>query len=56
MRNLAGYVEESQVQNNETQAGSFFGAQEANRTLHAIYTYGSGNVTIDNLGGTPRVT
>jgi exo-1,4-beta-D-glucosaminidase len=32
------------------QAGSYFGAQEANRSLHALYAYGSGDVAIDNLG------
>ncbi len=32
------------------QAGSYFGAQEANRSLHAIYNLGNGTVTLDNLG------
>jgi exo-1,4-beta-D-glucosaminidase len=31
------------------QAGSYFGAQEANRSLHAIYTLDNGTVTLDNL-------
>jgi exo-1,4-beta-D-glucosaminidase len=33
------------------QAGSYFGAQEANRTLHAFYVPGNRTVTLDNLGG-----
>jgi exo-1,4-beta-D-glucosaminidase len=33
------------------QAGSFFGAQEANLPLHAIYAYDTGGVSVDNLGG-----
>ncbi len=32
------------------QAGSYFGAQKANRTLHAIYALDNGTVTLDNLG------
>ncbi len=32
------------------QAGSYFGAQEANRSLHALYTLDNGSVTLDNLG------
>jgi exo-1,4-beta-D-glucosaminidase len=35
------------------QAGSFFGAQEANRPLHALYALDTGTVTVDNLGGAP---
>jgi exo-1,4-beta-D-glucosaminidase len=31
------------------QAGSYFGAKEANRSLHAIYTYDSGTVSVANL-------
>jgi exo-1,4-beta-D-glucosaminidase len=31
------------------QAGSYFGAQEANRSLHAIYALDNGTVTLDNL-------
>jgi exo-1,4-beta-D-glucosaminidase len=33
------------------QAGSYFGAQEANRSLHALYALDTGTVTVDNLGG-----
>jgi exo-1,4-beta-D-glucosaminidase len=33
------------------EAGSYFGAQEANRTLHAFYVPGERSVTLDNLGG-----
>jgi exo-1,4-beta-D-glucosaminidase len=36
------------------QAGSYFGAQEANRSLHAIYALDNGTVTADNLGGRPQ--
>ncbi len=32
------------------QAGSYFGAQEANRALHALYALDNGTVTLDNLG------
>ena len=32
------------------QAGSYFGTQEANRPLHALYTLDTGTVTLDNLG------
>ncbi|WP_103335903.1 glycosyl hydrolase 2 galactose-binding domain-containing protein [Amycolatopsis sp. CA-126428] len=32
------------------QAGAFFGAQKANKPLHAIYGYDNGSVTLDNLG------
>ena len=35
------------------QAGSYFGVQEANRTLHALYALDNGTVTVDNLGA-PR--
>jgi exo-1,4-beta-D-glucosaminidase len=31
------------------QAGSYFGAQEANRSLHALYALDDGTVTLDNL-------
>src|SRR5258708_34788088 len=34
------------------QAGSYFGALEANRTLHAIYALDNGTVTLDNLSNT----
>ena len=37
--------------NDYDQAGSYFGAQEANRPLHAIYAYGSGTVSVANLSG-----
>jgi exo-1,4-beta-D-glucosaminidase len=33
------------------QAGSYFGAQEGNRALHALYALDTGTVTVDNLGG-----
>jgi len=33
------------------QAGSYFGAQEANRTLHVLYALDTGTVTVDNLSG-----
>ena len=33
------------------QAGSYFGAQEANRSVHALYAYDDGSVTLDNLTG-----
>jgi exo-1,4-beta-D-glucosaminidase len=36
------------------QAGSYFGAQEANRPLHALYALDNGTVTLDNLGGSPQ--
>src|SRR6516225_4690781 len=36
------------------QAGSYFGAQEANRSLHAIYALDNGTVTLDNLGNTTQ--
>src|SRR6516165_4178699 len=36
------------------QAGSYFGAQEANRTLHALYALNNGTVTLDNLGATAQ--
>jgi exo-1,4-beta-D-glucosaminidase len=36
------------------QAGSYFGAQEANRPLHALYARDNGTVTLDNLGGTAQ--
>ncbi len=32
------------------QAGSYFGAREANRPLHVLYALDSGTVTVDNLG------
>ncbi len=33
------------------QAGSYFGAQEANQPLHVLYAYDTGSVSVDNLGG-----
>jgi exo-1,4-beta-D-glucosaminidase len=36
------------------QAGSYVGAQEANRSLHAIYALDNGTVTLDNLGNTTQ--
>jgi exo-1,4-beta-D-glucosaminidase len=31
------------------QAGSYFGAKKANETLHVLYTYDDGSVSVDNL-------
>ena len=36
------------------QPGSYFGAQQANQRLHAIYALDTGTVTLDNLGGTAQ--
>jgi exo-1,4-beta-D-glucosaminidase len=36
------------------QAGSYFGTQEANRPLHALYALDDGTVTLDNLGNTTQ--
>jgi exo-1,4-beta-D-glucosaminidase len=36
------------------QAGSYFGVQEANRSLHAMYALDNGTVTLDNLGNTTQ--
>jgi exo-1,4-beta-D-glucosaminidase len=33
------------------EAGSYFGAKKANEDLHVLYTYDTGQVTIDNLTG-----
>jgi exo-1,4-beta-D-glucosaminidase len=33
------------------QSGSYFGAQKANRTVHALYALDNGTVTVDNLSG-----
>jgi exo-1,4-beta-D-glucosaminidase len=33
------------------QAGSYYGAKEANQSLHALYALDNGAVTLDNLGG-----
>jgi exo-1,4-beta-D-glucosaminidase len=40
--------------NDGDQAGAYFGAQAANRSLHALYTLDSGTVVLDNLGGTTQ--
>ncbi|MET9000778.1 beta-mannosidase [Amycolatopsis sp. NPDC004169] len=32
------------------QPGAYFGAQKANKPLHALYGYDNGSVTLDNLG------
>ncbi|HET6316894.1 MAG TPA: beta-mannosidase, partial [Chloroflexota bacterium] len=40
-----------QLYNNDgDQAGSYFGAQQANAKLHALYALDNGTVTLDNLG------
>jgi exo-1,4-beta-D-glucosaminidase len=36
------------------QPGSYFGVQEANKTLHALYALDTGTVTLDNLGTTTQ--
>src|SRR6185437_2283890 len=36
------------------QAGSYFGGQEANRPLHALYALDTGKVTLDNLTNTTQ--
>jgi exo-1,4-beta-D-glucosaminidase len=36
------------------QAGSYFGTQEANRPLHALYALDNGTVTLDNLSNTTQ--
>jgi exo-1,4-beta-D-glucosaminidase len=36
--------------NDGDQAGSYFGAQQANAKLHALYALDNGTVTLDNLG------
>ena len=33
------------------QAGSYFGAKKANESLHALYAYDDGTVSVDNLAG-----
>jgi exo-1,4-beta-D-glucosaminidase len=40
--------------NDGDQAGSYFGAQAANKALHAIYALDTGTVVLDNLGGTSQ--
>jgi exo-1,4-beta-D-glucosaminidase len=37
--------------NDGDQAGAYFGAQTANRPLHALYALDTGGVTVDNFGG-----
>ena len=34
-----------------TRPGAYFGAKKANESLHALYAYDNGTVTLDNLGG-----
>ncbi len=36
------------------EAGSFFGAQEANVAVHALYAYDDQTVSVDNLGGSTQ--
>jgi exo-1,4-beta-D-glucosaminidase len=36
------------------QAGSYFGAQKANESLHALYGYDNNSVSVDNLSGRPQ--
>jgi exo-1,4-beta-D-glucosaminidase len=36
------------------QPGAYFGAQEANRSVHALYALDNGTVTLDNLSGTTQ--
>jgi exo-1,4-beta-D-glucosaminidase len=36
--------------NDGDQAGSYFGAQQANKSLHALYALDNGTVALDNLG------
>jgi exo-1,4-beta-D-glucosaminidase len=36
------------------QSGSYFGAEKANRTLHALYALDTGTVTVDNLSGSTQ--
>jgi exo-1,4-beta-D-glucosaminidase len=40
--------------NDGDQAGSYFGAREANRSLHALYALDNGTVTLDNLTNTTQ--
>jgi len=40
--------------NDGDQAGSYFGGQEANRPLHALYALDNGTVTLDNLSNTTQ--
>jgi hypothetical protein len=36
------------------QAGSFFGSKKANEPVHVLYAYDTGGVTVDNLTGTTQ--
>jgi exo-1,4-beta-D-glucosaminidase len=40
--------------NDGDQAGAYFGAQKANKPLHAIFALDDKTVTVDNLGGTTQ--
>jgi exo-1,4-beta-D-glucosaminidase len=40
--------------NDFDQAGSYFGAKKANESLHVLYTYDTGTVSVDNLGNRAR--
>jgi exo-1,4-beta-D-glucosaminidase len=40
--------------NDYDQAGAYFGAQQANQPLHALYQLDNGTVTVDNLSGTTQ--
>ncbi|NUP51334.1 MAG: beta-mannosidase [Catenulispora sp.] len=40
--------------NDYDQAGAYFGAQQADKPLHAIYQLDNGTVTVDNLSGTTQ--
>ncbi|MCX4748930.1 hypothetical protein OG455_26010 [Kitasatospora sp. NBC_01287] len=40
--------------NDDDQAGAYFGAQQANRPLHALFALDNDTVTLDNLGGQSR--
>ncbi len=37
--------------NDYDEPGSYFGAQEANRSIHVLYAYDTGSVSVDNLTG-----
>lgn len=38
----------------DDEAGTYFGAQEANRDVHVLYAYDTGTVAVDNLTATPQ--
>jgi exo-1,4-beta-D-glucosaminidase len=40
--------------NDGDQAGAYFGVQEADTTVHALYALGNGTVTLDNLSNTAQ--